>query len=65
MSRRLLALPIALLGLFLAAPSAVAAGPTAIGVDSDGVSYVGYPINGGIQRVAVDGSTTSLPAWGI
>lgn len=64
MSRRLLALPLALLGLLLAAPSAFAVGPSAIGTGSDGTSYVGYPINGGIQRIAVDGSTTTLPAWG-
>ncbi|CAB4912415.1 unannotated protein [freshwater metagenome] len=64
MSRRLLAVPLALLGLLLAAPAALAEQPSAIGVGSDGTSYVGYPLSGGVQRIAVDGSTTALPAWG-
>ena len=63
MSRRLLALPLAVLGLLLAAPSAFAVGPSAIGTGSDGTSYVGYPLTGGIQRIAVDG--TALPSWGL
>lgn len=68
MSRRLLALPLALLGLLLAAPSALAAGPTAIGVDTDGVSYVGYGVMGPIQRISgtADGSGVppTLASWG-
>ncbi|MDO9407577.1 hypothetical protein [Patulibacter sp.] len=64
MSRRLLAVPLALLGLLLAAPAALAVGPSAIGTGSDGTSYVGYPLTGGIQRIAVDGSTTALSSWG-
>lgn len=64
MSRRLLALPLAVLGLLLAAPSALAVGPSAIGAGSDGTSYVGYPLTGGVQRIAVDGTTASVPAWG-
>jgi hypothetical protein len=65
MSRRLLALPLALAGMLLAAPSALAVGPSAIGTDNNGVSYVGYPTTGGIQRFApADGSSTAQPAWG-
>lgn len=42
---------------------AAAAGPTAIGVDSDGVVYVGFANGGQIKRYSgTDGS--SLPAWG-
>lgn len=62
MSRRLLALPLALLGLLLTAPSAFAVGPSAIGAGTDGTSYVGYPITGGIQRFGADG--TALAPWG-
>ena len=52
MSRRLLAVPLALLGLLLAAPAALAEQPSAIGVGSDGTSYVGYPLSGGVQRIS-------------
>jgi hypothetical protein len=65
MSRRLLATTLALLGLLVAAPSALAAQPSALALDDDGVSYVGYPATGGIQRFApADGSSTAQPAWG-
>lgn len=64
MSRRLLTLSLAAAGLLLTAASAMAVGPSAIGTGSDGTSYVGYAATGGIQRIAVDGTTTGLPAWG-
>jgi hypothetical protein len=64
MSRRFLTFPLAAVGLLVTATSAMAAGPSAIGTGSDGTSYVGYPGSGGIQRIAVDGTTTGLPAWG-
>lgn len=59
------ALPLAILGLLVGAPAALAAGPSAIGTDSDGVSYAGFPGGGQIQRFAgADGSTTGLAPWG-
>lgn len=64
MTRRLTALPLAVLGMLATASTALGAGPSAIGTGSDGTSYVGFPASGGIQRIAVDGSTTALPAWG-
>lgn len=42
---------------------AFAAGPTAIGVDSDGVAYVGFANGGQIQRIEGAGGG-ALPSWG-
>lgn len=70
MSRRLLAVPLALLGLLLAAPAALAVGPSAIGVDTDGVSYVGFAEAGPIQRIKgtkndSTGEPDRLSSWGV
>jgi hypothetical protein len=69
MSRRSLATTLALLGTLVAAPSALAAGPTAIGVDSDGVSYVGFGTAGPVQRIVgtkndSTGEPDRLSSWG-